>query len=205
MKRAIIVGATGFGGLGLIEILLRHPGIEIKQLVARRDIDIPISNVFPHLRGFCDMTVDNPERIDYSDIDIAFLSTPDRAGMTILSDFVERKIPVIDFSGDFRFSTSEEYSLYAKLKGMNDEHLSPEILEHSVYRLPEIYADKIKRARVVGNPGCFAVSMILGLSLNATLVSTSGLTVLLAIVSPPETPSPTSIISPETLSVKSKA
>ena len=77
MKKAIIVGATGFGGLGLIEILLRHPEIEIKQLIARKDINSPVSKVFPHLSGFCDITIESPTEIDHSDIDIAFFSTPD--------------------------------------------------------------------------------------------------------------------------------
>lgn len=163
MKKAIIVGATGFGGLGLIEILLRHPGIKIKQLVARKDVGRPVSAVFPHLKGFCDMVVDANESIDYAGIDIAFFSTPDRAGMTIIRDFYEKKIPVIDFSGDFRFDSPVDYSLYASNKGMNTEHLSPEIMKEAVYGLPEINADRIRKARVVGNPGCFAVSMTLGL------------------------------------------
>lgn len=163
MKKAAIIGATGFGGLGLIEILLKHPGIEISQLAARRDVGATVSKVFPHLAGHCDMIVESPEKIDYDKIDIAFFSTPDRAGMTIIKEFFNRHIPVIDFSGDFRFKTEEEYSAYARFKGMDDKHLSPEILEHSVYGLPEINSREIKKARVIGNPGCFAVSMILGL------------------------------------------
>ena len=103
MKNAIIIGATGFGGLGLIEILLRHPEISISQLVARKDTGIPVSDVFPHLRGHCDMTVDPPEQVRYDGIDIAFFSTPDRAGMAMIDPFMKKNIPVIDFSGDFRF------------------------------------------------------------------------------------------------------
>ena len=163
MKKATIVGATGFGGLGLIEILLRHPEIEIKQLIARKDIGNSISNVFTHLKGFCDISVESTERIDYSDIDIAFFSTPDRAGMTIINEFFDREIPVIDFSGDFRFRSKEEYSVYARFKGMEEIHQSESILDSSVYGLPELYFDRIRTARVVGNPGCFAISMILGL------------------------------------------
>ncbi len=163
MKKATIIGATGFGGLGLIEILLRHPEIEIKQLIARKDVGVSVSKVFPHLAGHCDLTVEGSEEIDYADIDIAFFSTPDRAGMTIINEFFKKGIPVIDFSGDFRFGNSKEYSAYARFKGMEDKHLSPKILEHSVYGLPEIYSNEIKKAKVIGNPGCFAISMILGL------------------------------------------
>lgn len=163
MKKAAIIGATGFGGLGLIEILLRHPGMEISLLAARRDVGAPISNVFPHLSGHCDLIVESAENINYDNIDIAFFSTPDRAGMTIIKDFFDRDIPVIDFSGDFRFKTAEEYSGYARFKGMDDKHHAPGVLKDSVYGLPEIYSEEIRRARVTGNPGCFAVSMILAL------------------------------------------
>ena len=163
MKNVTIVGATGFGGLGLIEILLRHPEFKIKQLTARKDVGKTVNEVFPHLTGYCELTVESPDAIDYSGIDIAFFSTPDRAGMTLIGEFFKRGIPVIDFSGDFRFNDAETYSAYARFKGMEDKHLSPDILAHAVYGLPEINADKIKTAKVVGNPGCFAVSIMLGL------------------------------------------
>ncbi|MBN2079148.1 MAG: N-acetyl-gamma-glutamyl-phosphate reductase [Spirochaetes bacterium] len=163
MKQATIVGATGFGGLGLIEILLRHPGMKIRQLVARKDSGRPVSDVFPHLRGFCDLTVDSPENIDYDDVDIAFLSTPDRAGMGMIGEFRQRGVRVIDFSGDFRFPGVEDYAIYARNRGLEENHLAPEMLSHSVYGLPEKYRDRISKADIVGNPGCFAIAMILGL------------------------------------------
>ena len=112
------------------------------------------------------------EEIDY-DTDIAFFSTPDRAGMTMISDFIKKGIPVIDFSGDFRFSNTDDYSVYAKNKGMDDTHCAPDVMADAVYGLPEKYADKIAAARVVGNPGCFAICMILGLlpAVEAGLIS----------------------------------
>lgn len=163
MKKATIVGATGFGGLGLIEIILRHPGLEIKQLVARKDAGRPVSDVYPHLKGFCDLPVYTPEEIDYSGIDIAFFSTPDRAGMTLIREFQKKNIPVIDFSGDFRFRTLEDYAVYARNKGMEDTHLSADLLPKTVYGLPEKFADEISKAKIVGNSGCFAICMTLGL------------------------------------------
>jgi len=163
MKNVTIIGATGFGGLGLIEILLRHPGFQIKQLIARKDTGRPVSDIFPHLKGFCDITVESAENIDYKNVDLAFFSTPDRAGMTLIKDFYKNNIPVIDFSGDFRFHTTEDYRIYAENKGLNTAHLSPELLKESVYGLPEKFAEQIKKAKIVGNPGCLATGMILGL------------------------------------------
>ncbi len=163
MKQATIVGATGFGGIGLIEILLRHPGMEIRQLVARKDAGKPVSDIFPHLRGFCDLPVDPPEKIAFDGIDIAFLSTPDRAGMSMIGDFRERGVRVIDFSGDFRFTSERDYAAYAKNRGLDETHLAPDVLRESVYGLPEKYGGLIRNAGIVGNPGCFAICMILGI------------------------------------------
>lgn len=163
MKNAAIIGATGFGGLGLIEILQRHPEIAINQIVARKEVGIPVSSVFTHLKGFCDIDIKSLEDVDYGNIDIAFFSTPDRVGMTIIKDFFKRGIPVIDFSGDFRFHSIERYSRYAQNKGMETTHHAQDILSQSVYGLPEIYSEKIRSAKVVGNPGCFSICMILSL------------------------------------------
>ena len=163
MKKATIIGACGFGGLGLITIILKHPGLEISQLIDRTNVGQPVSQVFPSLKGHCDMVVESNENINYSDVDIVFFSTPDRAGMTLIQDFYSRNIPVIDFSGDFRFASTEDYTVYARNKGMETEHLSQELLGNTVYGLPELYRDKIKTAKIVGNPGCFAISMILAL------------------------------------------
>jgi len=131
--------------------------------VARKDVGQKIHQVLPHLNGFCDLTVQDNGEINYSGVDIAFFSTPDRAGMTLVNDFASRGIPVIDFSGDFRFRSTGDYSVYAKNKGMDDTHLAPEVLGGAVYGLPELYADEIRKAKIVGNPGCFAICMILGL------------------------------------------
>ena len=162
MKNVTIVGATGFGGLGLIEILLRHPEFRIKQLIARKDTGKTIDKVFPHLTGHCEITVDDYSDMDF-DTDLVFFSTPDRAGMTLIRDFTEKDIPVIDFSGDFRFHSLEDYTVYAENKGMETTHTASESLAGSVYGLPEKYRDKISTARIVGNPGCFAINMILAL------------------------------------------
>ncbi len=177
MKKAIIIGATGFGGLGLIDILSKHPEIKVTGLAAL-DHGNRISDMYPHLRGICDLDVKPPDNIDAEGTDIVFLATPDQAGMKIARKFHDRKIPVIDFSGDFRFHSLEDYSVYARNKGMSDTHSSPELLKESVYGLPEKNFSEIQKAPVIGNPGCFAMAMILallpaaenGLLKNSTLI-----------------------------------
>ncbi len=163
MKRALIIGATGFGGLGLIEILLRHPEITIGQLIARKDTGKPVSDIFPHLKGFCDLPVQEAGEIDYESADIAFFSTPDRAGMTLIKPFHEKSIPVVDFSGDFRFTSFEDYRVYATNKSMDTDHAARDLLDRTVYGLPEHNREDIRGATIVGNPGCYATAMILAL------------------------------------------
>ena len=162
MKKAIVIGATGFGGLGLIDILVKHPEIEIAQIAAI-DHGKKISDIYPHLIGVCDLEVKSPDNIKIDGADIVFLATPDQVGMNIAKKFYDKKIPVIDFSGDFRFQNIDDYKNYAKNKNMDEHHSSPELLSESVYGLPEINHDKIRTAQIIGNPGCFAMAMILGL------------------------------------------
>ncbi len=71
---------------------------------------------------------------------------------------------MIDYSGDFRFDSAEAYAEYATRIGLDPEHRAPDLLPESVYGLAELHREAIAGARLVGNPGCFAVSCILGLA-----------------------------------------
>ncbi|MCL2155845.1 MAG: hypothetical protein FWH53_09300, partial [Leptospirales bacterium] len=162
MKKAIVIGATGFGGLGLIDILVKHPEIEIVEISAI-DYGRKISDIYPHLHGVCDLEVKSPDNINIDGTDIVFLATPDQVGMKLAKKIYDKKIPIIDFSGDFRFQNIEDYKKYARNKNMDETHSCPELLSESVYGLPEVNYNKISTAQIIGNPGCFAMAMILGL------------------------------------------
>ena len=173
-----VVGATGYGGLGIIDLLLRHPYAEIGALVAREDAGRRISDVYPHLAGYCDMPIlaaDDPAA--QGAFDVVFFSTPDRVGMADAKRELALGAKVIDYSGDFRFTTLAAYQDYATRLGKDPQHLSPELLGTNVYGMPELHRAEISRANLVGNPGCFATSCILGLApaLKAHLVNPKGL------------------------------
>lgn len=167
MIRAQLVGATGYGGLGMVELLLRHPEIELVSLLAKTDVGRPLSDFFPHLRGYCDRVVEdaNPEVIG-ADVDLVIFSTPDRIGMTYAEQLARAGVRMIDYSGDFRFGDPERYQEYARLhpSTAGRPHGCPDLLSRSVYGIPELYRERIRSAPIVGNPGCFAVAMILGLA-----------------------------------------
>ena len=168
MKRKIkakVVGATGYGGLGIIELLLGHPDAEIGALVAREAVGQKISDIYPHLAGFCDQTVlaaDDPAA--QGAFDVVFFATPDRVGMADARAELEKGAKVIDYSGDFRFTSAEAYADYATRIGKDPVHLSPDLLGRNVYGMPELHRAEIAKADLVGNPGCFATSCILGLA-----------------------------------------
>ncbi|MFN8543605.1 MAG: N-acetyl-gamma-glutamyl-phosphate reductase [Candidatus Binatia bacterium] len=171
-KRVQIVGATGYGGLGMTELLLRHPGIAIAGLLAKQDAGRRVSDVYPHLRGFCDVVIgDASDETVGRDADLVVFATPDGVGQAHARRLVAAGVPMLDYSGDFRFGTVADYDEYARrhpaLGGR--AHACPELLAQGVYGVPELNRDRLSGARLVGNPGCFAVAMILGLAPAAKL------------------------------------
>ncbi len=160
-----IIGAGGYGGCGAIELLVEHPDAEITGLMAKQDTGKPVSDMYPHLKGFCDLMVYDPKDPDCpDDFDVVFYATPDGVGQQFAREWLDRGAKIIDYSGDFRFNDSATYDSYAKRIGKTWDHASPELLSETVYGLPELHRKEIAESRIVGNPGCFAVSCILGLS-----------------------------------------
>ncbi|MFT5121528.1 MAG: N-acetyl-gamma-glutamyl-phosphate reductase [Candidatus Omnitrophota bacterium] len=165
MKRAKIVGAGGYGGVGMVELLLQHPEVDIACLVAKDAVGMPISQVYPHLSGYCDLMIHAPDAPEAQEaFDVVFFSTPDRVGMRHAGDELAKGARVIDYSGDFRFNAAEDYADYAGRIGLDTEHVATELLPQSVYGLPELGLAEIGAHDIVGNPGCFAVSCLLGLA-----------------------------------------
>ncbi|HUU81479.1 MAG TPA: N-acetyl-gamma-glutamyl-phosphate reductase [Acidobacteriota bacterium] len=163
--RVGIIGAGGYGGCGAIELLQNHPYAEIVALIDKQDVGKPISDLYPHLTGFCDLPLIAPDDPDCPrDFQVVFFATPDGVGQEIAPSWLEKGAKVIDYSGDFRFNDFETYKGYAARIGRAQKHASPQLLPESVYGLAELHRSEISRSNLVGNPGCFAVSCILGLS-----------------------------------------
>ncbi len=160
-----IIGATGYGGIGIVELLLQHPEVKLAALIAREDIGKPLSTVYPHLTGFCELPILGPEAPEAdAPADIVFCATPDGVGMAAARAELAHGAKVIDYSGDFRFTTPEAYADYATRIGRDPAHAAPDLLGANAYGLTELHREAIRTARIVGNPGCFAASCILGLA-----------------------------------------
>ncbi len=162
MIKVRVIGAGGYGGAGIIDLLLRHPQTQIVDVVARENVGQPLSARLPHLTGFCDLIITDPAQIDWSmDVDVVFTATPDGVGMTYAESCLTSGAKLIDYSGDFRFPTPKAYAEYASRIGKPTEHGVASLLTQTVYGCPELHQDAITKTRLLGNPGCFAISTIL--------------------------------------------
>lgn len=174
-----LIGATGYGGIGLIELLHRHPEAELTALVDIQHVGEPLSKIWPYLQGCCDLEILAPDSgaAKNCDADVTFYATPDGVGQACAAAEIAAGSKVIDFSGDFRCNSPELYAAYAARINRDTTHQAPDLLAESVYGLTELHREKIASARVVGNPGCFALSCIIGLApaVKEGLVETEGI------------------------------
>ena len=164
MKSIKVVGAGGYGGVGIVELLLQHPEFKVDCLVAATETGMKMSDLYPHLTGFCDELIRTPDDpATQETFDAVFFATPDGVDMNAVQAELEKGAHVVDYSGDFRFTTPEKYSAYATFIGRDTTHAAEALLPETVYGLPELHPFGAEQ-KIVGNPGCFAVSCILGLA-----------------------------------------
>lgn len=159
-RRVAIAGASGYTGVELLRFLVQHPAVRLTAVTAETHANQPISQVFPALRGFVDLTCLplDPKALA-KEADFVFLALPHKASMSVGAELIERGARVLDLSADFRL---RDAAVYAKWYG--NEHTAPGLLAEAVYGLPEIHGDEIAKARLVAVPGCYPTSTILGLS-----------------------------------------
>ncbi|WP_026470441.1 N-acetyl-gamma-glutamyl-phosphate reductase [Alkanindiges illinoisensis] len=153
-----IVGGTGYTGVELVRILLRHPNVQIKALTSRTEAGMRVDAMFPSLRGLTDLEFSNVDQDVLNQCDVVFFATPHGVAMKQARDLVDAGVKVIDLAADFRLKNTTEFE---KWYGM--PHACPDLLEESVYGLPEINREAIKTARIIGNPGCYPTTVQLGL------------------------------------------
>lgn len=159
MLNVAIVGASGYTGLELIRILNCHPEVSVTCLTSEQSAGKCISDVFPTLRGRCDIVLENLEPVRVAEkADIVFTALPHKAAMEVVPTFLKLGKKVIDLSADYRLSDPAVYGEWY------EPHLNPANLKKAVYGLPEIRRTRIKGAKLVANPGCYPTSIILGLA-----------------------------------------
>lgn len=154
--RVALVGATGYTGAEALRLLSAHPAAQVTMLCADRRAGKPISETLPSFSGV-DLPV--PVRFDAASVaevaDFAMLALPHGAAQHAAADLLDAGVRVIDLSADHRFDDPDAYA------AVYGEHARPTSLAHTVYGLPEHNRDAIRRARLVGCPGCYPTSVIL--------------------------------------------
>jgi len=157
MVKVGIAGGSGYGGAELIHILLRHPHAKIAWLSSQQHVSKTVAEVYPNLRGFLDLRFSGVQDLPAGDLDLLFLSLPHGQAMKMVPG-LPKGLAVIDLSGDFRIENGAVFQDYYGIP-----MAAPELQKCFVYGLPEINRDKIRTARYISNPGCFATATILGL------------------------------------------
>jgi N-acetyl-gamma-glutamyl-phosphate reductase len=158
MTPAAVVGATGYAGAELVRILSGHPEIRLTILTSRQHAGAKFDQVFPAMAGLVDLVCEEytADRI-CDQADVVFMALPHKLPMSFVPDILKCDKKVIDLSADFRFNDAALY------ESTYQPHSAKELLQSTVYGLSEIYADRISRARLIGNPGCYPTSVLLPL------------------------------------------
>lgn len=157
MIKTAVLGATGYAGIELVRILSGHPEASIEILGSQSFAGKPVSEVYENFAHVLETECEKLDLDRVAECDVAFTALPHGASKDVIPSLIERGLKVIDLSGDFRYDDVKVYEKWYK-----QEHSSPELLAESVYGLPELYRDKIKKARLIGNPGCYTTCSILG-------------------------------------------
>lgn len=159
MLKVAIVGASGYTGVELLRILYGHPEAAVTCVTSEQSAGKRISEVFPTLRGRCDLVLDNLEPVRVAEkADVVFTALPHKAAMEVVPTFIKLGKRVVDLSADYRLQDAQEYARWY------EPHMSPELLKKAVYGLPELRRARIAGADLVANPGCYPTSIILGLA-----------------------------------------
>lgn len=159
-KNIAIVGSSGYAGGELMRLLLSHPRVTVTAITSEKSAGKPITSIFPHLAGLTSLVCEPlaPEAIAEK-ADVVFLALPHVAAQEAAYRFNQLGRMVIDLSADYRLSDPGVYEIWYEHK-----HQYPELLKQAVYGLPELHREKIRKAVLIANPGCYPTSAILGLA-----------------------------------------
>src|SRR5919202_328664 len=155
-----IFGGSGYGGSELLRILLFHPRAEVALVTANEHAGKAVSDVHRNLLGLTDLRFEKtPEDFEsLRGVDCVFLALPHGQALEI-APRLPSGVKVVDLSGDFRLRDADAFGEH-----YGREHTATALQREFVYGLTELNRERIKSARLVSNPGCFATATLLGLA-----------------------------------------
>lgn len=154
-----IVGGTGYTGVELLRLLAIHPDVELTAITSRGEAGMPVADMFPSLRGYVDLAFADPATANLNACDVVFFATPHGVAMSQAQALLASNVKVIDLAADFRLQDTAVFEKWYKMP-----HSCPDILTNAVYGIPELNREQIKSAQVIGNPGCYPTTVLLGLA-----------------------------------------
>ena len=157
MIQAGIVGGTGYTGVELLRILAQHPDVTIRAVTSRTDVGTRVSDHYPNLRGYVDLTFVEPDIESLAECDIVFFATPNGTAMHMAEALLAEGVKLIDLAADFRLKDPDIWERW-----YGEPHACPALLKEAVYGLPEMNRSKISSARLIACPGCYPTAVQLG-------------------------------------------
>ncbi len=156
MTRVGVVGASGYTGLELIKMILKHPHFTL-SMVATTEGQTTIDKVHPSLLGVCDMPVVKADTKELAkSCDLIFLALPHMSAMGYVKELMREGVKVVDLSADYRLDQDTYEKYYVP-------HTDVKNLAHAVYGLAEINKEEIKKAVLVASPGCYPTASVLAI------------------------------------------
>lgn len=165
--KTAVLGATGYSGLELTRILLRHP-LLVKPMLLRRSADngstADLADVFPALSGNGGYPLHSFSwpALKQQGVDLLFLATPHEVSRSLVPEAIAQGLRVVDLSGAWRLKQEDHRAIYGFED--SDKAAAARLTDTAIYGLPELNADRIASAELVANPGCYATSVILALA-----------------------------------------
>ncbi len=154
-----IVGGTGYTGVELLRMLAQHPHAELTAITSRKEDGMPVAEMFPNLRGHVNIAFSSPDKARLEECDVVFFATPHGVAMAQANALLAAGVRIIDLAADFRLQDTSVFEQWYKMP-----HACPDVLAKSVYGLVELNRVSIADARVIGNPGCYPTTVLLGLA-----------------------------------------
>ncbi|HYQ17020.1 MAG TPA: N-acetyl-gamma-glutamyl-phosphate reductase [Polyangiaceae bacterium] len=157
--KVVLLGASGFAGAELLRRLLRHPAAEVIRVGAKDHVGQNVAAAHPHLEGATSLVFEDlPAAEAIAGADVVLMGLPVAASLEVVAAAEQSGARIIDMSGAFRVPDAAAFTKY-----YGGQHPRPELLGQFVYGLPELNRERIRTARFVASPGCFATTIELGL------------------------------------------
>jgi len=156
--RIAVLGASGYSGLELLRLVLRHPRLELAAVTSERRAGEAVADCFPALRGLVDLAFESADAEKLvGRVDAAFTALPHSTAAPLVAGLRKGGVTVVDISADFRLHSREDYATWYGTHG------APELFDAGIYGLPEVYGEALRGAELVAAPGCYPTGALLAM------------------------------------------